>query len=53
MGKKAKVRLARIGSDERLRLGANKKTPAIDALMRSLKHVRSSGPYTRGEMNER
>lgn len=26
---------------------------AVDALMRRLKHVRSSGPYTRDEMNER
>jgi hypothetical protein len=26
---------------------------AVDALMRHLKHVRSSGPYTRDEMNER
>jgi hypothetical protein len=26
---------------------------AVDALMRSLRHVRSSGPYTRDEMNER
>jgi hypothetical protein len=26
---------------------------AIDALMRRLRHVRSSGPYTRDEMNER
>lgn len=26
---------------------------ALDALMRRLKHVRSSGPYTREEMNER
>ena len=26
---------------------------AFDALMRRLKHVRSSGPYTRDEMNER
>lgn len=26
---------------------------AYDALMRRLKHVRSSGPYTRDEMNER
>jgi hypothetical protein len=26
---------------------------AISALMRRLKHVRSSGPYTRNGMNER
>jgi hypothetical protein len=26
---------------------------AFDALMRRLKHVRSDGPYTRDEMNER
>jgi hypothetical protein len=26
---------------------------AVDALMRRLGHVRSSGPYTRDEMNER
>jgi len=26
---------------------------AVDALMRRLKHVRSAGPYTRDEMNER
>ena len=26
---------------------------AVDALMRRLKHVQSSGPYTRDEMNER
>ena len=26
---------------------------AMDALMRRLKHVRSSGPYTRDEMNAR
>jgi hypothetical protein len=26
---------------------------AVEALMRRLKHVRSSGPYTRDEMNER
>ena len=26
---------------------------AIDALMRRLKHIRSTGPYTRDEMNER
>ncbi len=26
---------------------------AVDALMRRLKHVRSAGPYTRDERNER
>jgi len=26
---------------------------AVEALMRRLKHVRSGGPYTRDEMNER
>ncbi|HEY4902798.1 MAG TPA: hypothetical protein VIH89_04935 [Candidatus Sulfotelmatobacter sp.] len=26
---------------------------AVDALMRRFRHVRSSGPYTRDEMNER
>ncbi len=26
---------------------------AVDALMRRLRHVRSAGPYTRDEMNER
>jgi hypothetical protein len=26
---------------------------AFNTLMRSLKHVKSSGPYTRDEMNER
>ncbi len=26
---------------------------AVDALMRRLRHVRSSAPYTRDEMNER
>ena len=26
---------------------------AVDALMRRLRHVRSAGPYTREEMNER
>jgi hypothetical protein len=47
------VRLAREGSEERLRLlGVNKKARTISALMRSLKHVKSSGPYTRDEMNE-
>jgi hypothetical protein len=51
---KTKARLVRDGSEKRLRLrSVNKKAPAINALMRSLKHVRSSGPYTRDEMNER
>jgi hypothetical protein len=54
MRKKAKVRLAREGSEERFRLlRVNKKDATISALMRSLKHVKSSGPYTRDEMNER
>jgi len=54
MRKKAKVRLVRDGSEERLRLlRINKKAPTISALMRSLRHVKSSGPYTRDEMNER
>ena len=54
MPKKAKVRLDRHGSGEHLRLlRTNKKAPTISALMRSLKHVKSSGPYTRDEMNER
>lgn len=26
---------------------------AVDALMRRLKHIRSEGPYSRDEMNER
>ena len=26
---------------------------AVDALIRRLRHVRSAGPYTRDEMNER
>jgi hypothetical protein len=26
---------------------------AVDALMRRLKHIRSTGPYSRDEMNER
>jgi len=26
---------------------------AVDALMRRLRHLRSNGPYTRDEMNER
>jgi hypothetical protein len=54
MGKKAKVRSVGDGVEERSRLlHVNKKAPAIDALMRTLKHVKSSGPYTRDEMNER
>jgi predicted transcriptional regulator len=41
-------------AEERLRLlRVNKEAPTINALMRSLKHVKSSGPYTRDEMNER
>jgi predicted transcriptional regulator len=40
-------------ADERLRLSVNKKAPTFSTLMRSLKHVKSSGPYTRDEMNER
>jgi predicted transcriptional regulator len=41
-------------ADERLRLlRVNKKAPTVAALMRSLKHVKSSGPHTRDEMNER
>ena len=48
------MRLGRDGSEERLRLlRVNKKAPTINALMRSLKHVKSSGPYTRDETNER
>ncbi len=48
------MRLVRDGVEERLRLlHVNKKAQAINALMRSLKHVKSSGPYTRDEMNER
>jgi hypothetical protein len=56
MRKKAKVRLVRDGSEERLRLRqlrVKKKALAINALMRSLQHVKSSRPYTRDEMNER
>ena len=54
MRRKAKTRLVRDGSEERLRLlRVNKQAPTISALMRSLKHVTSSGPYTRDEMNER
>jgi hypothetical protein len=54
MRRKAKARLVRDGSQEHLRLlRANKKVAEINALMRSLKHVKSSGPYTRDEMNER
>jgi hypothetical protein len=32
---------------------ADKKAPTFSALMRRLKHVKSSGPYTRDEMNAR
>ena len=55
MRRKSKVRLVRDGSEESLRLllRINKKAPTISALMRSLKHMKSSGPYTRDEMNER
>jgi hypothetical protein len=58
MRKKAKVRPATDRdvalAEERLRsLRVNKKAPTFSALMRSLKHVKSSGPYTRDEMNER
>ena len=54
MRKKADVRFVRDASDDRLRqLRVNKKPPAINALMRSLRHVKSTGPYTRDEMNER
>jgi hypothetical protein len=34
-------------------LRENENAPTISALMRSLKHVKSSGPYIRDEMNER
>jgi hypothetical protein len=58
MRKKSKVRPATDRdvalAKERLRLlRGNKKAPTITALMRNLKHVKSSGPYTRDEMNER
>jgi hypothetical protein len=58
MRKNAKMRLANYRAqglaEERLRLlRENRKAPMISALMRSLKHVKSSGPYTRDEMNER
>jgi len=58
MRKKAKVGLATDGAEalaeKRLRvLHENKKAPTTSALIRSLKHVKSSGPYTRDEMNER
>jgi hypothetical protein len=54
MRRKTKVLLVREGSEERLRLlRINRKAPTISALMRILKHVTSSGPYTRDEMNER
>ena len=47
------MRLAREGSEERLRLLCfNKKDRKISALMRSINHLMSSGPYTRDEMNE-
>ncbi len=48
------MRLGRHGSEERLwMLRVNQKAPTMSALMRNLKHVKSSGPYTRDEMNER
>jgi len=34
-------------------VGQTGNAAAVDALMRRLKHVRSAGPYTRDEMNER
>jgi len=41
-------------AEEGLRLQRiNKRAPTFTALMRSLKHVKSSAPYTRDEMNER
>jgi hypothetical protein len=44
----------RASTEERLRLQReNDKGPTISALMRKLKHVKSSGPYTRDQMNER
>jgi hypothetical protein len=69
MGKKAKDRgeklepetvisfegsaeMTKASAEERL-LRVNKKAPTFSALMLSLKHVKSSGPYTRDEMNER
>jgi hypothetical protein len=54
MPRKTKARLVRDSSEKNSRpLRVTKKAAAIDALMRSLKHVKSSGPYTRDEMNER
>ncbi len=58
MGKETKLVLATDGSEvlaeKRLRLlRENKKAPTTSALMRSFKHIKSSGPYTRDEMNER
>jgi hypothetical protein len=54
MRRKAKVRAVRDSSEERLPpLRVCKKSTTIAALMRRLKHVKSSGPYTRDEMNER
>jgi hypothetical protein len=41
-------------TEERLRLQReNDKGPTTSALMCKLKHVKSPGPYTRDEMNER
>lgn len=48
----AEMTKALAGEHSRL-LRVNKKAPTFSALMRSLKHVKSSGPYTRDEMNER
>jgi hypothetical protein len=54
MRKKAKVRLVSDKSEGRFRrVRVSKRAAAIDKLMRSLKHVESSGPHTRDEMNER
>lgn len=54
MRRKSKLRSSRDGSEETMRpLRLNKKAPTISALIRSLKQVKSSGPYTRDEMNER
>jgi hypothetical protein len=54
MRRKAKVQVSRDGYEESVRLlHVDKKVSTISALMRSLKHVKSSGPYCRDEMNER
>jgi hypothetical protein len=48
------VRVGRDCYEERVRLlRVDKKVSKICALMRSLKHVKSSGPYCRDEKNER